>query len=482
MKLSNASTRLIDGMPRLIQAGMGIHISSARLANITSRLGALGVVSGAGLRHVVVEQVRAGATEAIAAARTFPFARYVEELLAFAPGGSKHRSAVPVDHPEPRLGALAKRLTTICAYVEVAMAKKGHRGKVGINVMWKCALSVLPTIYGSMLAGVDALVCGAGVPMELPGIVASIRAGKDLSYTPLTGTDTHTHLSIAEDDPAPVLARMEPPKLLPIVSNFAFCKRILDTWAKRYDGARPFAFVLENHAAGGHNAPPRNKVAFTETDDLDSYFDKVLGLGVPVYVAGEFPGGGSRRDYLHWLERGAYGIQVGSRFALCSDSGMRPDLRDAVIEANRRGESEVVTDLRLSPTGYPFKRVTVPGTLSDPRVYAARPRACNRMHLARSVFQEQSDGTVKEAYICPAMPEKRFLSLGGNPADLEGRVCLCNALLSTAGFYSDVEPPIVTLGESGLQVKELLSARQVMEEILTPEYVAQAEKELTEPT
>ncbi|HPT98875.1 MAG TPA: hypothetical protein PLU39_13490, partial [Armatimonadota bacterium] len=85
-------------------------------------------------------------------------------------------------------------------------------------------------------------------------------------------------------------------------------------------------------------------------------------------------------------------------------------------------------------------------------------------------------------YICPAMPEKRFLSLGGNPADLEGRVCLCNALLSTAGFYSDVEPPIVTLGESGLQVKELLSARQVMEEILTPEYVAQAEKELTEPT
>jgi len=275
---------------------------------------------------------------------------------------------------------------------------------------------------------------------------------------------------------------MEPPKLLPIVSNFAFCKRILDTWAKRYDGARPFAFVLENHAAGGHNAPPRNKVAFTETDDLDSYFDKVLGLGVPVYVAGEFPGGGSRRDYLHWLERGAYGIQVGSRFALCSDSGMRPDLRDAVIEANRRGESEVVTDLRLSPTGYPFKRVTVPGTLSDPRVYAARPRACNRMHLARSVFQEQSDGTVKEAYICPAMPEKRFLSLGGNPADLEGRVCLCNALLSTAGFYSDVEPPIVTLGESGLQVKELLSARQVMEEILTPEYVAQAEKELTEPT
>ena len=155
---------------------------------------------------------------------------------------------------------------------------------------------------------------------------------------------------------------------------------------------------------------------------------------------------------------------------------MRPDLRDAVIEANRRGESEVVTDLRLSPTGYPFKRVSVPGTLSDPRVYAARPRVCSRLHLARSVFREQPDGTVKESYICPAMPEKRFLSLGGDPAELDDRVCLCNALLSTAGFYHDVEPPIVTLGDSGLLVKEHLSARQVMEEILTPEYVAQAGK------
>jgi NAD(P)H-dependent flavin oxidoreductase YrpB (nitropropane dioxygenase family) len=37
--------QLVDEMPRLIQAGMGIHISSARLANTTSRLGALGVVS-----------------------------------------------------------------------------------------------------------------------------------------------------------------------------------------------------------------------------------------------------------------------------------------------------------------------------------------------------------------------------------------------------------------------------------------------------
>ena len=83
------SDDLIDGMPRLIQAGMGIHVSSANLANHTARLGALGVVSGAALRHVVVEDIRAGNAEAIELARTFPEPRYVDELLAFAPGGAR---------------------------------------------------------------------------------------------------------------------------------------------------------------------------------------------------------------------------------------------------------------------------------------------------------------------------------------------------------------------------------------------------------
>ena len=72
---------LIDDMPRLIQAGMGIHVSSAHLANRTARLGALGVVSGAALRHVIIEDVRAGNAEAMDLARTFPVPRFVDELL-----------------------------------------------------------------------------------------------------------------------------------------------------------------------------------------------------------------------------------------------------------------------------------------------------------------------------------------------------------------------------------------------------------------
>ena len=470
---------LIDGMPRLIQAGMGIHVSSANLANHTARLGALGVVSGAALRHVIVEDIRAGNAEAIELARTFPVPRYVDELLAFAPGGARHTHAVPIDIPDPVRGALPKRLSVMAAYVEVLRARRGHRGRVGINVMWKATLTVLPTIYGALLAGVGALLCGAGVPMELPDIVRRIRAGEDLEYLPLTGTGTHVRLSIASDGTAPLLSAMPAPRMIPILSNYAFSKRILDIWAKEHGGARPSAFVLESHAAGGHNAPPRNKTAFTEQDDVDSYFDKVKALGVPIYVAGAFDHGGTRRDLEVWIARGAYGIQVGSRFALCTDSGMRPDLRERIIAANASASLHVETSAVMSPTGYPLKVVPLSGTISDPAVYAARERICNRLYLAQSHFETRPDGSVVETYVCPAMPENQYTRLGGDPADTAGRVCLCNGLLSAAGYYSDIEPPILTLGVSGERVTQSLSARHVVEDILGREYVAARESELS---
>src|ERR1051326_5770378 len=118
MVSGEVESTLIEGMPRLIQAGMGAHISSARLANATSRLGALGVVSGIGLRDIVAEEIRAGDPVALELANSFPLPRYVEELMAYAPGGPRHRKPAPMDVPDPRRAALPRRLSAICAYVE----------------------------------------------------------------------------------------------------------------------------------------------------------------------------------------------------------------------------------------------------------------------------------------------------------------------------------------------------------------------------
>jgi len=197
---------------------------------------------------------------------------------------------------------------------------------------------------------------------------------------------------------------------------------------------------------------------------------------VNVYVAGN---GSSREEFQDWINKGAYGLQVGSRFALCTESGMRDDLRDRIIERNASGETIVQTSNRLSPTGYPFKQVPLAGTLSDAGVYEARKRICNKGYLLQSHIQTLPDGTEKETYICPAMPEKQYGKLGGDSADLSDRVCLCNALFSTAGLGEAIEPALVTLGKFGASVTVKRTAREIIEDLLTPAFVAAAEQRLT---
>ena len=65
-------------------------------------------------------------------------------------------------------------------------------------------------------------------------------------------------------------------------------------------------------------------------------------------------------------------------------------------------------------------------------------------------------------YRCPGESVKDFVAKGGRAQNTKGRVCLCNALFSAAGFpqvHADgyVEPPIITLGEDTASARELLS-------------------------
>ena len=57
------------------------------------------------------------------------------------------------------------------------------------------------------------------------------------------------------------------------------------------------------------------------------------------------------------LEAGAAGIQVGTLFAFCEESGLDPALRASVLAHAMRGEVDVLTNAQASPTGYPFKVV-----------------------------------------------------------------------------------------------------------------------------
>ena len=126
--------------------------------------------------------------------------------------------------------------------------------------------------------------------------------------------------------------------------------------------------------------------------------------------------------------------------------------RNEIRRLGYRGELEIRTDPRASPTGFPFKVVQLPETLSDHAVYIARERVCDVCALR--IVCEQHDGEI--CYRCPGEPLNDFLRKGGKVEDTVDARCLCNGLLAAAGFGNPLEPPIFTLGDDVSFLRHLM--------------------------
>jgi nitronate monooxygenase len=110
-----------------------------------------------------------------------------------------------------------------------------------------------------------------------------------------------------------------------------------------------------------------------------------------------------------------------------------------------------------SPTGFPFKVADVPGTLSDPEIFAARERICDIGALRRPY--RRADGSV--GYRCPSEPVEDYVRKGGRQEETAGRKCVCNGLMATAGFAqvrpeSGTEPALVTAGNDLDRIAQFL--------------------------
>jgi NAD(P)H-dependent flavin oxidoreductase YrpB (nitropropane dioxygenase family) len=157
------------------------------------------------------------------------------------------------------------------------------------------------------------------------------------------------------------------------------------------------------------------------------------------------------------LRLGASGIQVGTAFAFCIESGLRPELKQQALQMSRDGTARIFTDPVASPTGFPFKVVRMPGTLSEADQYAARTRICDLGYL-RHLYRKP-DGT--PGYRCPAEPVDDYVKKGGTVADAQGRKCLCNGLLANVGLHQmrsgmEQELALMTAGDDVAQVARFL--------------------------
>ncbi len=443
------AVRTVTHRPAIIQGGMGVAVSGWRLARAVSRAGQLGVVSGTALDMVLARRLQLGDRDVRRAIEAFPDRDVAARILAdyFVEGGisdGQPFKGVPVFAVEPRRRSL--ELATMGGFVEVWLAKEGHDGIVGINFLEKIQLPTPPTLYGAMLAGVDAVLVGAGIPREIPGLLDGL-AGHDPVSLPLHVAEGDGDKVALAFDPRSVVpapgAPLARPMFLAIIASTALAISL----ARKTPGVD--GFVVEGPTAGGHNAPPRGapelvdgEPVYGPRDDVD--LEKVSELGLPFWLAG---GQATPKRLRDAQEAGAAGIQVGTVFAFCEDSGMAPSIRARVLEEVAAGRVSVFTDPLASPTGFPFKVVQLDGTLSEDAIEDARERTCDLGYL-REVYVTP-EGAL--GYRCPAEPVDDYVRKGGDLAETVGRKCICNGLTATVGLGQRragvEEPPIVTAGD-----------------------------------
>jgi len=452
----------IEAYPPIIQGGMGVAVSNWVLARATALRGQLGVVSGTGLDTVLARRLQDGdaSGDMRRAMRAFPIPEVAPEVerTYFRAGGrapGEPYRLLPLHRIVPQRAR--EMLTILANFVEVHLAKEGHEGPVGVNLLTKVQLPTLASLYGAMLAGVDYVLMGAGIPREIPGALDRLAGHEPASLT----------LDIEDQNgDGPRTARLEPtmfwpaatpplrrPRFLPIVGSSLLARMLAKKANGRVDG-----FVVEGPTAGGHNAPPRGQVRYGprgeplygERDVVD--LEDLRALGLPFWVAG---GVGSPEALARAREAGAVGIQVGTLFAFCDESGLDAAYRRGVLEAVSRGDVEVRTDPRASPTGYPFKVVQWDGGSG-----AVRERICDMGYLRTPYVRP--DGGI--GFRCASEPVETYVAKGGERDDTVGRQCLCNALLANVGLGQvraggRREPPLLTAGDDLPAIARFLKGR-----------------------
>jgi NAD(P)H-dependent flavin oxidoreductase YrpB (nitropropane dioxygenase family) len=444
---------------------MGIGVSNWRLANAVSRLGQLGVVSGVAIDSVLARRLQDGdpGGHMRRAMARFPIPQVAAEALArhFREGGRAPGAPyTPLPMYQQTVSLARDQFSVLSSFVEVTLAKEGHAGLVGINLLTKIQMGNLAFLYGAILAGVDFVIMGAGIPREIPAALDALAKHQPAQLRleledAAPGQAEHLRLDPAAlwaGAPLPMVVR---PRFLPIVASNLLATMLLKKATGRIDG-----FVIEGPTAGGHNAPPRDRGVSPETgeplygprDVVD--LEQIRKLGLPFWVAGS---AGRPERLTEALAAGAAGIQVGTLFAYADESGLTDEIRRGVLQNVLRGTVRIRTEARASPTGFPFKLVSWDG---DPAEGVVRKRVCDLGYL-RDAYGRGEKGI---GYRCASEPEEQFVAKGGDAEETPGRQCLCNALLATIGLGQVreggvIEPPLLTSGDEVTNLAVFLGGR-----------------------
>lgn len=291
-------------------------------------------------------------------------------------------------------------------YEEVSLAKaKG--GFAGINIMVGLTRDFVESVKAALDAKADAIISGAGLPLTLPAIQSPGETA-----------------------------------LIPIVSSGRALELICRKWEKL--GYRPDAAVLEGPLAGGHLGFKMGDID-AEEQRLENLFPAVLDVAqkygaFPIIVAG---GIYSHEDIVRFIGMGAGGVQMGTRFLATEESSASPAYKQAVVLA--KAEDIVVADRPGSPCGLPFRVIRTSAMYASALQHLREPK-CDKGYL----LQRDKEGKHTQ---CPAKVSN------------EAFFCICNGLMSSAGYDPDKEEPLYTVGTNAYRVERVMSVKLLMEEL-----------------
>ncbi|MCX4361297.1 nitronate monooxygenase [Mucispirillum schaedleri] len=437
----------MSSYPLIIQGGMGIAVSSYHLAKAVSMAGQLGVVSGTAIDAVMAMRLHYGDIlgNVRRSLNNFPVKEIGQQMIdKFYNTNNKIKQMFKFTMPSLNMSQEKENEIVTANFSEIFLAKEGHKGIVGINFLEKIQFPNLAGIYGALLAGIDYIIMGAGIPKEIPAVIEKLTRHEKVEYT--CNVENAKEPKKMVFDPSRFglsNLKLKRPKFLAIISS-----NILAATLMKKSPVSPDGFIIEGHQAGGHNAPPRVSGVFNENgeplygekDIVD--LEKVKELNVPFWLAGSY---GTKEGLKKALAAGAAGIQAGTVFAFTKEAGFTDDIKQKVISSD---SINIKTDPLASPTGFPFKVADIAGSLSDNEIYNKRQRVCNLGYL-RTAY-EKDDGSI--GYRCAAEPVEMYVKKGGREENTRGRKCLCNALMAAAGFpltckSGEEEKPLITMGD-----------------------------------